>query len=105
MTISEWISLILVGCGGVLMVIGAVGMLRLPDFYSRIHAAGVTETLAALLIVLGLLIQAGFSQMSAKLLLILLFLWFSSPTAAHALAKAAWQAGVKPLHKDDTGAR
>ena len=105
MTISEWISLLLVACGGVLMVIGAIGMLRLPDFYSRVHAAGVTETLAALLIVLGLLLQAGFSQMSAKLLLILLFLWFTSPTAAHALVKAAWQAGVKPLSKDDTGAR
>ena len=83
---------------GVLFVIaGAIGVIRLPDFYTRMHAAGMTDTLGAEFIIFGLMVQAGFSQTSLKLLLIAFFLFLTSPTASHAVASAAHQAGLKPL--------
>lgn len=75
--------------GGVFGVLGGLGLLRFPDFYSRLHAAGVTETSCAVLIVLGLALQSGWSLLTLKLMLILLFLLFTAPTASHALARAA----------------
>ena len=75
---------------------GTIGVLRLPDFYTRIHAAGMTDTLGAEMVLLGLIIQAGFSQMTLKLLMISLFLLLTSPTATHAVAHAAHKAGLKP---------
>ena len=84
--------------GGLFFVLaGTVGVLRLPDFFTRLHAAGMTDTLGAELIIFGLIIQAGWSQMSLKLLLVAFFLLLTSPTATHAVAGAAYQAGVKPL--------
>ncbi|MFC6635720.1 monovalent cation/H(+) antiporter subunit G [Microbulbifer taiwanensis] len=71
------------------MVSGAVGLLRFPDFYTRMHAAGITDTLATFLIVGGLMLIAGWSLALFKLGLILLFIFFTSPTASHALAKSA----------------
>ncbi len=83
---------------GVLFVIaGAIGVIRLPDFYTRMHAAGMTDTLGAEFIIFGLMVQAGFSQTSLKLLLIAFFLFLTSPTASHAVASAAHQAGLEPL--------
>ncbi len=83
--------------GAVFVLAGAIGVIRLPDFYTRLHAAGVTDTLGAELIVIGLIIQFGFSQASAKLALIGLFLFMTSPTATHAIANAAYRSGLKPL--------
>jgi multicomponent Na+:H+ antiporter subunit G len=100
MTLIEWVSLVLVLAGGVFMIVGAIGLLRFPDFFCRLHAASVIESMGPLLVLLALILQAGFSQMSAKLLLILLFLWFTSPTASHTLAKTAWRAGVRPWQQD-----
>ena len=83
--------------GGLLFVLaGSIGVLRLPDFYTRLHAAGMTDTLGAELIFIGLIIQAGFSQVTLKLLLIGFLLLLTSPTATHAIAHAAWAAGVEP---------
>jgi len=93
----EIASYALVFAGAAFCLIGAVGVLRFPDLYSRMHAAGVTDTLGALLVLLGLLLLAGFSLAGAKLLFILAFLWMASPTATHALAKAARHGGVHPL--------
>lgn len=90
----SWLSLL---AGSVFCVIGAVGMLRMPDFYTRLHAASVIETLGGGLILLGLLLQAGFTLVAAKLLIVALLVFFASPTATHALAKAAMERGVKPL--------
>ena len=83
--------------GGVFFVIaGAVGVLRLPDFYTRMHAAGMTDTLGAEMILLGLIVQAGFSQTSLKLVLIAFLLFLTSPTATHAVVGAAHHAKLKP---------
>ncbi len=82
----SWLSLL----GGVVFaLIGSVGLLRMPDFYTRLHAAGITDTLGAGLILLGLILQAGWTLVSAKLLLIVIFLWFTGPIATHALSRAA----------------
>ena len=76
---------------------GTIGVLRLPDFFTRLHAAGMTDTLGAELIILGLMIQADGIQMILKLLLVGFILFVTSPTATHAVAGAAHQAGLKPL--------
>ena len=82
---------------GILFVLaGTLGVLRLPDFYTRLHAAGITDTLGAELILIGLIIQSGFTQLSLKLLIVAFFLFITSPTATHAVAHAAYQAGLKP---------
>lgn len=76
---------------------GTLGVLRLPDFFTRLHAAGMTDTLGAELILLGLIVQEGFTQLSLKFLFVSMFLLLTSPTATHAVANAAYQAGLKPL--------
>ncbi len=91
--ILSWILLL---SGGVFGVIGGLGLLRFPDFYTRLHAAGITDTLCALLIIAGLMLQAGLSILTLKLALILLFLLFTAPTASHALARAAVVDGIEP---------
>lgn len=84
--------------GGVFFVIaGAVGVLRLPDFYTRMHAAGMTDTLGAEMILMALIVQAGFSQDSLKLVLIAFLLFLTSPTATHAVVGAAYDAKLKPI--------
>ena len=82
--------------GAALGVIGAIGLHRLPDFYTRAHAAGITDTLCAGLFLSGLAIHFGATQASVKLGLIFLFLLFTSPTACHALAKSALASGLLP---------
>ncbi len=88
-----WIFL---GAGAFLGVLGGVGIHRFPDFYSRLHAAGTTDTLCAALFLFGLALQAGLSLASFKLFLIFAFLYFTSPTASHSLADAAMHGGLAP---------
>lgn len=92
-------SMLLVGA--VFAVIGGIGLVRFPDLYTRLHAGGITDTLAPLLIVGGLILQSGFTLLTLKLLLILLFLLFTTPTASHATVRAAMAAGIKPFGVDD----
>ncbi|HHW78917.1 MAG TPA: monovalent cation/H(+) antiporter subunit G [Xanthomonadaceae bacterium] len=96
----SWLMLL----GGVAFsLIGGVGLLRMPDFYTRLHAASVTDTLGAGLILLGLMVQAGWTLVSVKLLLILVFMWFTGPIATHALARAALVDPANPrplLHEE-----
>ncbi|MDP6572571.1 MAG: monovalent cation/H(+) antiporter subunit G [Rhodospirillales bacterium] len=83
--------------GSALALIGALGMIRLPDTFARMHAAGIIDTLGVGLILVGLIFQAGWSAVTIKLLLILVFIFITSPTATHALAQAALNGGLKPL--------
>jgi len=97
--ILSWICLL---AGGALGIVGGIGIHRFPDFYSRLHAAGITDTLCAMLILLGLGLQAGWSIAAFKLALIFVFLFFTSPTASHALANAALHSGLQPkLDRDN----
>ncbi len=83
--------------GSFFCVLGAVGLLRMPDFYTRVHAASVVDTLGAGLMLLGMLLQAGATLVGAKLLMIFVLLLLTSPTATHALARAAVLRGLQPL--------
>ena len=97
-----WLGNVFLLLGSFLLLTGALGFLRFRDFYARIHACGVTETLATSFILIGLLLQSEGVQPQFKLVMMLVFVMFSSPTASHALAKAAWTAGVRP--RDGRGA-
>jgi multicomponent Na+:H+ antiporter subunit G len=91
--------------GGFFCLVGAIGLLRMPDFYTRMHAASVTDTLGAGLILLGLMLQAGPTLVAAKLAMVGLLLFFSAPVAAHALTKAAMTRGLAPkLAESDVSA-
>jgi multicomponent Na+:H+ antiporter subunit G len=90
----SWICLV---AGGLFAVCGGVGVLRLPDLYTRMHAAGVTDTMGAGLVLLGLMFQAGMSLALVKLALILWMMLITSPTSTHALVKSAIASGLAPL--------
>lgn len=90
-------TLISMAAGLFFVLAGTIGVLRLPDFYTRLHAAGMTDTLGAELILLALIFQTDNLQMVLKLLLVAFFLLVTSPTATHAVAHAAYKAGLKPL--------
>ena len=92
--IGSWI---LLACGGAFCIVGGIGLLRMPDFYTRVHAASVTETLGGGLVLLGLMLQAGWTLVMAKLLIIGLLIFFASPAAAHALVRAALDCGLEPM--------
>jgi len=96
----DLLSWLCLAAGGFFCMVGAFGMLRMPDFYTRMHAASVTDTLGAGLILLGLILQAGLTLVAVKLVMIGLLLFFTSPTATHALAKAAMGRGLKPVLAD-----
>jgi multicomponent Na+:H+ antiporter subunit G len=96
--LASWACL---GAGGFFAVVGGVGMLRMPTFFTRMHAASVTDTLGAGLILLGLALQSGVSLVTAKLAVIALLIFFTSPVATHALAKAALARGVDPVARED----
>lgn len=87
--------------GSLFCVVGALGLLRLPDVYSRMHGAGVVDTLGAALILIGLMFTHSHWTVVVKLAGILFFLYVTSSTATHALAHAAWASGVEPVVADD----
>ena len=97
--IFEWIGGVIVVIGGVFMVIGALGLVRMPDAFTRMHAASVADTFGVPLVLLGLVLFAGFSLVSVKLVLLVLFIALTSPAATHAVARAALHAGVRPLDR------
>ena len=82
--------------GAFFLVTGALGMVRLPDVFTRMHAAGMTDTMGAGLILVGLCVYSGANLVTVRLILVLAFLWFTSPIATHALAKAALSGGTEP---------
>ena len=89
-------SWVLLSAGGVFVLIGGIGALRMPNLYTRMHAASVTDTMGAALVLTGVMLQAGLSLATIKLAAILLFLLITSPTSSYALASAALMAGIKP---------
>lgn len=90
----HWTGNVLILLGAFFALTGALGILRMPDFFSRLHPAGVTDSLATPCLLIGLMLHAGLTLVSGKLLLLMLFLLLTSPTACHALAKAAFLSGM-----------
>ena len=100
--IAVWACLV---AGSAFCLIGGIGLLRMPDFFTRSHAASLTDTLGATLILLGLALFSGANLVTVKLVFIFLFLLLTSPTAAHALVKAAYSKGLEaPDVQEATGA-
>lgn len=98
--ILSWVLLV---AGGAFCIIGAVGLLRMPDAYTRMHAASIIDTLGLGLIVIGLMLQSGFTLTTAKLAIILILIFFTSPAATHAIARAMMHRDVKPVLADKEG--
>lgn len=96
--IISWILLI---TGSFFCLTGGIGLIRFPEFFSRIHAASLTDTLGASLILIGLMFQAGISLTLAKLIMILILSLIAGTTASHAMAKAALKSGMCPLDQID----
>ena len=96
-TIISMASALCLLIGSFLCLSGGVGLLRFPDFYTRMHAVGVTDTLAAAMILIGLMLQNPEGLVQLKLLMILLMTIFISPVASHALAKTALRNNLEPL--------
>lgn len=96
MTVLEVVGGLFMVAGGLFGVVGAIGVLRFPDFFTRMHAAGITDTLCAALVLTGLMLQGSSWQTVVKLILVLAFLLFTTPTATHALARSAIKAGFRP---------
>ena len=92
----DLLSWFLILLGGAFGIIGGIGLLRLPDFFSRIHAASITDSMCAPCIIAGLMVQSGFTLVTVKLAFLVVFLFLTSPTASHALAKAALHGGLHP---------
>jgi len=91
--VLSWISIL----GGLFfMIVGTIGVVRMPDVYTRLHAAGMTDTMGAGLLLLGMCFQAGLTLVLVRLVLIYAFLLFTSPISTHALASAALSGGLEP---------
>ncbi len=91
--VLSWILLLL---GGGFVLVGGIGVIRMPDLYTRMHAASLTDTLGTLCILGGIGLQAGLTLASIKLAAIAIFLLLTGPTATYALANAALMSGVMP---------
>ena len=112
MLVKDVLVILFVLAGFFLFTTATLGLLRLPDFFTRLHATGKGDTLAALWFLLALAVYHGFSLTSVKIVFIAVFLFLAQPTATHAISRAAFRCGVQPwtcvdavLLKDDASAQ
>jgi len=91
--------------GSFFLLVGALGLMRMPDVFTRMHAASVGETLGGSLLLIGMMIHSGFSLVTFKLLVLLAVIFLFGPVATHALARAARYAGVEPMLSDSPADR
>ena len=97
-----YLSYVLIVAGAFFIVVGAIGLVRMPDVFTRMHATSVTETAGAGLLIAGLMLQAGaVAVLTLKLFFVLAVFFLTAPVATHALAQAALQAGIEPLLQHD----
>lgn len=94
--LSNIVGMFFIVSGAFFMFSAALGVLRMPDFYTRLHPAGVTDSIGAPFVLIGIAILNGATLFSGKIILLVLFILITSPTACHALAKAASYSGLKP---------
>ena len=99
------VSGVFLAIGSFFLVVGSLGLLRMPDVFTRMHATSVSDTMGAGFLILGMIVQAGFTLVTIKLLIILLIFFFTGPLATHALARGALAVGLKPVLFDRNGRR
>ncbi|MBK0326554.1 monovalent cation/H(+) antiporter subunit G [Rhodobacteraceae bacterium F11138] len=105
-TVIDILSWIFIIGGSFFSIVGAVGLIRFPDFWSRLHAVSVTDSAGVILLLAGMALQAGLTLVTVKLFIILAFLFVTGPTSTHAVANAALVSGLKPkssVARDDDG--
>ena len=85
--------------GSLSIIIGACGLIKLPDVFSRIHAAGMIDTGGTAFFILGMVFQTGWSLVTIKLLLIGIFIFFTSPVTSHVTANLARKKDIFPVGK------
>lgn len=91
------LQMVTISLGVFFLFTGTVGLIRMPDVFTRMHATTKCDTLGVGLVLAGLMLRAGSWQSLVKLALILLFMWLTSPTVAHLVGQAAWLSGT-PMH-------
>jgi multicomponent Na+:H+ antiporter subunit G len=96
MLVKDVICILLMLVGFFFFTTATLGLLRLPDFFARLHATGKGDTLAVLISLIGLAVYHGFSLTSAKIVFIAVFMFLAQPTATHAISRAAFRCGVQP---------
>jgi multicomponent Na+:H+ antiporter subunit G len=97
-SLASWACMLL---GSFFLIVGALGLVRMPDVFTRMHAASITDTLGVALLILGMGLQAGFSLVTVKLAFLLALFVFTGPVVTHALAQACLHDGIKPLLSSD----
>ncbi len=102
MTVLQIVCTGMLAFGAIIMLASAAGVIRFPDFYSRLHAGGKGDTLGQGAVLLALAILSGFSLVTLKIVLIIFFIFIFNPTATHALARGAWLRGVEPWTKPES---
>ena len=100
MTPREIVCAVLLVGGLLFLTLGSIGIVRFPDFYSRLHPTGKSETMGASLVVLSLAVNEGLSLLMAKIILVQAFIFFANPAATGAMGRAAWRAGLRPWTND-----
>ena len=95
------LSGLFIAAGILALITGSLGLVRLPDLFSRTHAVGMMDTAGVGFIILGLIIHEGFTLVSVKLAFVGIFLFFTSPIATHAVAQVAYRSGLKPVLEED----
>ena len=98
LNVASWICILL---GSFFMIVGALGLVRLPDVFTRIHAASVIDTAGVGFLLVGLILQAGLGLVALKLLILFVLFLFTTPVVAHALAQAAIHENILPVLTDD----
>lgn len=96
--IASWVFIVL---GSFFTVVGAIGLVRMPDVFTRMHAGSVTDTLGVGFLVLGMCLQAGLSLVTLKLIFLLILFFFTGPVVTHALAQACLHERIRPQLADD----
>ena len=97
----DLLSWVLIVLGSFFTIVGGIGLVRMPDLYTRMHAGSVTDSLGAGFLILGMMLQAGLGLVTLKLAFILGLFFFLGPVVTHALAQAALQEKVEPLLAED----
>jgi multicomponent Na+:H+ antiporter subunit G len=100
--LASWVCILL---GSFFTIVGALGLVRMPEVFTRMHAASVTDTLGVGFLILGMGLQAGFSLVTLKLLFLLALFFFTAPVVTHALAQACLHEGIRPMLAEDRRSR
>ena len=103
--VVEILSWVFILSGSFFSIVGAVGILRFPDFWSRLHAASISDSAGVILLLLGMAMPAGWTMITVKLFIILAFLFITGPTSTHAVANAALVSGLKPRSAVKSGTK